>query len=342
MKVLLVGHSGTGGGKEQIIAYKAFLKSKGYAATALFYPSESYSSKLWYLYQNARARLHQRERVVIEKISEQAKRELEKNRYDAVISVGTPFAHVLTKDLNCLKIFSPQTSGNDELYFSKRLSIERIKEYKDLEIEIMEKSDYVIFPCESLQNYVKKHVVDSKNFVIINYGCYPQQKLASYSYPPAIISMGNLSHYWSNKELLSHLTKISPYLIHAYGQYKPEKKYGLRYQGYASSLSVLYNYQFGLNTVSKDPLRRSDHSSRVLTYLAYGLPVLSPDWMEFSNSLKGCLPFNEENFNALIDRYSDRDEWDKLSHEAYNQALELDWNKTLIDLDNLLISNIKK
>ncbi len=341
MNVLLVGHSGTGGGKEQIKAYSAFLQAKGYDATALLFPSDSYSSKLWYLFQNARARINKREKDVIEKISQQIKKEIDKNRFDAIICVGTPFAHILSKDLDCLKIFSPQTSGNDELYFSKRLAIERIKEYKDLEIEIMEKSDFVIFPCESLQNYVKKHVIDGKNFVIVNYGCYPQSRHVSYSFPPAIISMGNLSHYWSNKELLSTLTQTSPYIVDAYGQYRPEKKYAIRYKGYALSLDILYNYQFGLNTVSKDPLRRSDHSSRVLTYLAYGLPVLSPDWMEFSNSLRGCLPFNEDNFTTLIERNSEREDWERLSREAYNQALELDWNKTLKDLDRLLTSNIK-
>jgi hypothetical protein len=194
----------------------------------------------------------------------------------------------------------------------------------------------VIFPWKTTENYTRKYVWNGDNFVTIKYGCYPQNKVASYFYPVSIISLGNVGYYWSNPELLSYLTRISPYVIDIYGKNKPHKKYHLNYRGYASSLDVLKDYQFGLNTASKDNFRRNHHSSRILSYLAYGLPVLSPDWLQFSHELKGVLPFNEDNFLEIIERYSDPDEWAKISKDAYAQALELDWKKVLLPLEKIM------
>jgi hypothetical protein len=73
-----------------------------------------------------------------------------------------------------------------------------------------------------------------------------------------------------------------------------------------------------------------------LSYLAYGLPVLSPDWMQYSHELKGCLPYNEYNFVDLVDEYSEKDRWEKLSEDAIEQARELDWRITLKPLEKLI------
>ena len=204
-----------------------------------------------------------------------------------------------------------------------------------MELEICNHSNYVIFPWETTENYVRKNIYDGSNFLTVRYGCNPQNKSVSYFYPTSIISVGGLRSYYSNVELLSHLTSISPYLIDAYGSSQPNKKYKLNFKGCAPSLEVLRKYQFGLNTVSKDNFRRNHFSSRILAYLAYGLPVLSPDWMILSHQLKGCLPYNESNFVDIVDRYSEKDNWEKLSNEALNQARLLDWNVTLQPLERI-------
>ena len=205
-----------------------------------------------------------------------------------------------------------------------------------MELKICQSSDYVIFPWETTESYVRKNIYDGTNFLTVRYGCVPQNKPASFFFPPSVVSVGCLGGYWSNVELLSYLTKISPYNISAYGSPRPRKKYRLKYKGFAPSLDVLYNYQFGLNTISKDAFRRNHFSSRILTYLAYGLPVLSPDWMLLSHQLKGCLPYNETNFVDIVDRCSERSVWEKLSQEAHKQAQELDWNNTLKPLEKMI------
>jgi hypothetical protein len=66
------------------------------------------------------------------------------------------------------------------------------------------------------------------------------------------------------------------------------------------------------------------------------LPVLSPDWMKFSHEIEGCLPYNEDNFVELVDKYSDKILWEKLSGEAHAQARELDWDVTLKPLEKII------
>jgi hypothetical protein len=245
----------------------------------------------------------------------------------------------LTKNFDCLKIFSWEAMGADEVYFasnSKRtFDFEHVRRFRDMELEICHHSDYVVFPWETTENYVRKNIYDGNNFLTVRYGCTPKSKPVSYFFPPSIVSVGGLGAYWSNIELLSKLTSNTLYNIDVYGGPRPQRKHRLNYKGFAPSLDVLYNYQFGLNTVSKDIFRRNHFSSRILTYLAYGLPVLSPDWMQLSHELKGCLPYDEDSFVNIIDQYSEKSHWERVSQEAYKQAQELDWNKTLIPLEKI-------
>ncbi len=273
----------------------------------------------------------------MKKTADLLEKRIRKGRYDVVIGIETPWSYVLTRDLTCLKIFSCESLDTDELYFSKNFgNLDRIHNLREMETEIFQKSDYVIFPWSTTENYVREYVWNGDNFVTIKYGCYPKGKVASYFFPVSIVSLGSVGWYWSNRELLSHLTQISPYVIDAYGKYKPPKKYPINYRGFAKSTEILRNYQFGLNTVSKDKFRCNHHASRIMTYLAFGLPVLSPDWLQFSHEVKGVLPFNENNFLNILDEYSKKEKWEKLSKEAYEQALELDWKKVLQPLEKLI------
>ena len=341
MKIAIIAPPLIGGGIARAKAYKNFLLSQNHSVTMISV-DETPVSRIWYFYQRARAYLldHEPESRLMGKIADKLESRIKRGSYDAVIGVESPYSYVLTRKLDCVKIFSWECISADEIYFqhcaAENISLDRIRSLRKMELEICNKSDYVIFPWKTTENYVRKHILDGNNFVTINYGCYPKNKTVSYFFPLSIVSMGNLRCYWSNKELLSNLTRISPYIIDVYGKYKPPRKYHLNYKGFAPSTDVLYNYQFGLNTISKDAFHRNHHSSRITNYLAYGLPVLSPDWLQFSHELKGTLPYNENNFADIVEQFSDRDKWEKLSKEAYEQARELDWNIVLQPLERLI------
>jgi hypothetical protein len=337
LNVLIVcPESRIGGGQGRTLAYFRFLQSKNHNVSLINFPGNNLSAKLWYYYQRGRARIQGQDVMYMKKAADRLEAIVKNGHFDAVICVETPSSYVLSRELGCLKIFSCESLAADELYFSKGFSdLEQIKKLRSMELEILQGADYVVFPWKTTENYVRKYINDGDNFVTIKYGCYPQNKLASYFYPASIVSLGDLRYYWSNPELFSYLTQISPYVIETYGK-KPSKKYNLNYKGFASSPDILSNYQFGLNTVSKDKFRQNHFSSRIINYLAYGLPVLSPDWMQLSHELKGVLPFNEQNFLEIVDKYSERSEWAKISEAAHNQSIELDWNKVLRPLAELI------
>jgi hypothetical protein len=337
LKVLIVGHSGVaGGGCGRSIAYKNFLSSKGFTVETLHFPGDNFSSRLWYYYQHGLSLFLGQEKQKMNKIADRLQNYIKNGRYDAVICVETWCSYVLAKELNCLKIFSCESLMADEFYFSKSYDPKQILDLRKMELDILQKADYVVLPWKTTENYIRKHIWNGDNLLTIKYGCFPQKKIASYFYPCSIISLGNLEGYWNNPELISFLTTISPYVIDLFGKNKPPKKYRLNYKGFAPSLDILKYYQFGLCTLSKDTFRRNHFSSRILGYLAYGLPVLSPEWMQLTHELKGVVPYNEDNFLQVIDTYSDEDKWTKLSKEAYEQALELDWNKVLLPLEKIL------
>jgi hypothetical protein len=337
LKVILVGTRYIGGGFEKVKMLNAFLQSIGHQVEVISFPGETIADKTWYYYQRAIARLGGYEEYHMKKTADFLEKKIKQISCDVLICVETRLSYVLTRDLRCMKIFSCEALEADELYFSKDfVDLERFHKFREMELEIIMKSDYVLFPWETTLNYVRKHLWQGNNLITIRHGCIPSRKRASHFFPPSIVSLGNLGGYWSNRELLSFLTHLSPYHIDAYGQYKPPNKLTINFKGFAPSMDVLSNYQFGLNTISKDIYRQNHFSSRVLAYLSYGLPVLSPDWMKFSNTLKGVLPFNEDNFLEVVEEYSDSEKWAKISDAAYQQALELDWKKVLLPLGKLL------
>ena len=338
LNILIISpESQMGGGQARTMAYTHFLRSKNHRVSIIRFPGDDVSSKVWYYYQRGFARLQGNDLRYMVKAADRFERIIKNGHFDAVIAVETPSSYVLTRELGCLKIFSCESLAADELYFSKGYSdLESIKKLRALELEIIQDSDYVVFPWKTTENYARKYLYNGDNLVTIKYGCYPQNKRASYFFPASIISLGDLRQYWSNPELVDYLTKISPYHIESYSR-KPNKNYKIIYRGFAPSQDVLFNYQFGLNSVSKDLFRRNHFSSRIINYLSYGLPVLSPDWMQLSHELKGVLPFNENNFLEIVDKYaSERAEWERISKEAYEQSLELDWKIVLQPLGELI------
>ena len=339
MKILIIGTSLVGGGRERSIAYKNFLVSQGFTVDTIQFPGDSFSSKLWYYYQRGLARFVGHEKRHMRKTADRLESRIKAGHYDVVIGVETPWSYVLTRDLGCLKIFSCESLESEELRFSQKAGVsQRIQNLRVMELEMLRESDYSIFPWKTTENYARENFFDGKNFVTIKYGCYPQRETAVFSSPVSVVSLGCLGFYWSNRELLSYLTKVSPYNIDVYGSYKPPKRYSLNYLGFAPSLNVLTNYQFGLSTISKDVYRQNHFSSRILTYLSFGLPVLSPDWMKLSHELRGVLPYNENNFLEVVEKNSKLDAWTKLSKDAHEQAVELDWSNVVKPLLKIVSS----
>ena len=101
---------------------------------------------------------------------------------------------------------------------------------------------------------------------------------------------------------------------------------------------MLLEYQAGLITCSKDELRRDGFSAKHLQYLAYGLPVLVPEWRRHLDLLDGSIPYNETNFQTVVASLSDESTWRSLSDDAYAEAERRSWDKSLAPLDELVTS----
>jgi hypothetical protein len=336
LRILLIGTNKIGGGYDRIIAFYDFLSSLGYDVSVFNIPGNDLMNKIWYYYHSILHHTIKDYIYLVKKIGDRLEYIINRDKYDVVICVETLFSHVLTRDLGCLKLFSCESLESDEKKYSGKYDSEEVEKIRKIENEIFDSSDYVIFPWENTEYYTRKYFYDDKKLMTIKYGCYPKDNEPNYYYPCSIISLGNLRLYWSNKELLSYLTKISPYNIDIYGKHKPAEKYDLNYKGFAKSLDIIYDYQFGINTVTKDIYRKNHFSSRIINYLAHGLPVLFPEWQEFPKKLKGCIAFNEDNFVDRVGIYSDEDKWYKLRAESKQQGRELDWNITLRPLDKLI------
>jgi hypothetical protein len=209
--------------------------------------------------------------------------------------------------------------------------LHRLRRY---EAEILENVDLLSFAWETYASYAIVHYgLSGRNLVQLNFGCTPAPERARFQDGPRVVMLSSLSSRFIDLPLLSRLSKLYP--IDVYGGPPPDPSLGLNYLGWAPS-SVLRDYQLGLITCTRDELRRDGFSAKNLTYIAHGLPVLVPSWRRHMHLIRGCAPYDEETFLSVIDRLSDEREWRKLSDEAYAQALELKWERTLQPLEDAL------
>jgi hypothetical protein len=167
----------------------------------------------------------------------------------------------------------------------------------------------------------------------VNWGCIPAGPRARFRKPPRVVLLSSLSSRFINLPLLSRLSKLYP--IDVYGGPPPDPELGLNYLGWAPP-TVLEDYQVGLITCSTDELRRDGFSAKNMAYIAHGLPVLVPIWRRHMELIRGSVPFEEATFLEAIDRLSDETEWQRLSDQAYGQAQELTWERTVEPLDRAL------
>ncbi len=262
-------------------------------------------------------------------------RHLKKGRFDVIICEVSLDSYVLTKNLGCLKIYDCPTPLTDEMRYTPGFPPRELEQLRAMELETYKAVDFLTFYWETYVSYVKRNVYDGPNLFTMNYGCHPRPKRAAFSQPPRIAYMGHLGGYWLNWDLLLRLAELSPD-IDVYGAPESEHTRRLNYKGYASS-DVLADYQFGLITITKDELRREGFSAKHIEYIAYGLPVLVPDWRRHLDLIGGSIPYNENSFLAQIERYSDEGEWQNKSNEAYEQAMRLDWDITLRPLEKIIV-----
>ncbi|MFJ2234798.1 hypothetical protein [Streptomyces sp. NPDC087859] len=264
------------------------------------------------------------------------KRSLPLDDFDLVIC-ETPYdAGVLAFAGSARTLYDAPAPWADEVFFDGRLSERQHAKLRRLETGIFEGVDHLALHWESYARYaVERYGISGRNLMPLNFGCTPAKQRAEFAAPPRVVYLGNVSAGFNDPSLLARLSAQYPH-IDVFGGPPPDPALGLNYLGYAPSIDVLRNYQLGLVTCSKDPLRRDGFSSKHVQYLSYGLPVLVPSWRRHLDLLRGSVVYTEETFRSAVDGMSDERRWRSASDEAYAQAERLSWDETLRPLEQLL------
>lgn len=244
-------------------------------------------------------------------------------------------AVVMGKRVASVQILDLPAPLAEQAFYGGELTEKKFKKLKEFEIAAYAKADYISFHWHMYANFVKREKYNGKNFIDVGYGATLKEKTAHFSKDLKVVFLGFLGGYWTNLALLEKLSKIYPN-IDVYGGPRIS---GLKvnFKGYAPTVDVLADYQFGLISITDDPLRKSSFSSKQLEYFSYGLPVLVPEWRKDSILDKGSIYFNTDNFVSVIHEYADESKWKEKSDAARNIIKSLDWEKVL-DLFRVIIN----
>lgn len=227
----------------------------------------------------------------------------------------------------------------EELFYGRQINRKAFERLKKYEIESYEAADSISFHWHTYADFVKKNKYKGSNFIDMSYGTNPKTLSAKYNDTPRVIFLGYLGGYWVNTQLLEKLCKAYP-LIDVYGGPKPPKGSAINYKGYAPTLDIIANYQFGLITISDDNLRRHSFSSKHLEYISYGLPVFTPEWRKDRKLDSSSIYYsNVDDFLKLIELYKKKNMWLKKSRSASNLSHNLSWSTAFQQLDTLLINS---
>jgi hypothetical protein len=254
--------------------------------------------------------------------------------FDLIIGEHPTDAEVMTVPTSTRTLYDCMTPWADELYYEERLTGKQHQRLRRHEKAILDDVDYLSFSWETYATYSVTHYgINGRNLLQLNWGCTPAPQPARFRSPPRIVYLGSLSRHarFINLPLLSRLARLYPH-IDVYGGPEPDPSLGLNYLGWAPP-SILQDYQIGLITCTEDELRRDGFSAKNLEYIAHGLPVLVPAWRRHMDLMRGYVYYDEETFLSVIARLSHEDEWRRVSGEAYAQAHELTWERTLEPLD---------
>jgi hypothetical protein len=216
----------------------------------------------------------------------------------------------------------------EERYFAGDLDEKGFDRLHHLEAEIYRSADHLSFHWHTYSEFVQEHKYTGTNWLALSYGTTVKSVRATHAHEPRIVFLGLLRGEWVNLPLLERLCALYP-AIDVYGG--PEPTGGLRrnYRGYAPSLDVLADYQFGLTTISDDPLRRRSFSSKHLEYISYGLPVLTPAWRQDELLEPSSIYFTEETFVDQIVATNRPDTWKSMSDSSLDLAATLTWERAL-------------
>ncbi len=262
-------------------------------------------------------------------------RSLDLDEFDLVIC-ETPYdALILTVPTTATTFYDCPTPWADELFDDMKLTPAQHERMRRFERHLFESVDYLAFHWESYAKYVLVHYgISGKNLITLNWGCTSPPARARFADPPRIVYIGSLASQYIDLEMLARLSALYPHLD-VYGGPPPDNHLRLNYLGYASP-KVLAQYQIGLVTSSRAPLRRQGFSAKHPEYLSYGLPVLVPEWRESLELLRGSVTYSEDTFLERVRALSRETEWERVSDEAYQQAQALAWSNTLRPLGDLI------
>jgi hypothetical protein len=256
------------------------------------------------------------------------------DEFDMIIGEHPNESELMTAPTSARVLYDCMTPWADELYFEGRLTTKQHQKLRRHEAKILDSVDYLSFSWETYAPYAVTHYgISGTNLMQLNWGCTPVSERVRFKDPPRVVLLSSLSSSFINLPLLSRLSKLYP--IDVYGGPQPDPSLGLNYLGWAPP-SVLDGYQIGLITCSKDELRRDGFSAKNMAYIAHGLPVLVPAWRRHMDLLRGSVPYEEDTFLSAIEMLSDEGEWQRVSDEAYAQAQELTWERTLQPLEDAL------
>jgi hypothetical protein len=256
------------------------------------------------------------------------------DEFDMIIGEHPNDSELMLAPTSARVLYDCMTPWADELYFEERLTEKQHRKLRRHEAKILDGVDHLSFSWETYAPYAVTHYgISGTNLTQLNWGCTPVAERVRFSNPPRVVLLSSLSSRFINLPLLSRLSRIYP--IDVYGGPPPDPSLGLNYRGWAPP-EVLDEYQIGLITCSKDELRREGFSAKNMAYVAHGLPVLVPAWRRHMKLLRGSVPYDEDTFASAIERLSDEREWRRVSDEAYAQAQELTWERTLQPLEGAL------
>jgi hypothetical protein len=337
-RIALVGVAGLGGGATMTSAFYDFLVKSGYDV-ALFYCNLPPQPERGWL-----GRFRRQPPVTKEAHLAAIAAQLREQHFDIVLGIenGEIFLEKLPP---CRRIYFANAPWAHEEYFSlastnQPFDLDAIRRLQERELAVFAAVDVLAFAWNTHVTYVRKHLYNGANLIehpgLGWFGCTPRQKSCGYWYPPSLVFLGWMERYWVNMELLARLSASIPYVLDTYGPQAPRPERNLRYKGVAPNEEVVAGYQFGLTTATSEPLRQWGVASKVLTYLEFGLPSLAPEWQLFSHQLDGVIPYNAQNFPALVEEYSERDKWEAISRRCREQAAALAWDNVLRPLIPLL------
>lgn len=265
---------------------------------------------------------------------------LRQSNADLVIcESGLDIGFVAYDKTDAIKILDLPCPLAEEMYFGDMITERSYRRLVGKEISYYKAADALSFHWHTYNDYVRRKKYDGDNIINMGYGTIKKDLTAMYSEEPKVIFLGLLNGYWVNLPLLEEIVKICPN-VDVYGGPKPPAHIKVNYKGYAPTLDVMAEYQFGLITISKDELRKSSFSSKHLEYISYGLPVLTPEWREDNVLRPSSIYYKDaEDLKRKIAMYSDKVSWNKIHLESINLADELSWYNSFKKLDLLLESH---